>query len=105
MAKGNIKSIRFSDEILTIIEAQPGETFTAKYEGLIRTCFQELPQKQKELENIQAQIQAERTRLRRIRDQGNKLERTMNDLKWSMDNITRQTKQATSALGELIGEV
>ena len=105
MAKGNIKSIRFSDEILAIIEAQPGETFTTKYEGLIRTCFQELPHKQKELESIQRQIQAERTRLRRIRDQGNKLERTMSDLKWSMDNITRQTKQATSALGELIGEV
>ena len=48
--KGNIRSMRFSDEILEIIESQPGETFTAKFEHLVTRCIMELPRKEQELQ-------------------------------------------------------
>ena len=104
MAKGILKSIRISEDVLAIIEAQPGETFTAKLEGMIRTCYQEMDRKQAELASVQKTIDTERTRLRRIREDGNKLVHTMSELKWSLDSITRQTKQATANLAKLIGE-
>ena len=46
MAKGVLKSIRIPEDILEMIEAQPGENFTAKFENLVRRCVQELPQKE-----------------------------------------------------------
>ena len=48
--KNNIRSIRFSDEIIEMIESQAGETFTAKFEALVTRCMWELPKKEKELE-------------------------------------------------------
>ena len=104
MAKGILKSIRISEDVLEIIEAQPGDTFTAKLEGMIRTCHQEMAVKQAELKAIQKTISREHDRLRQIRDKNNKLERTISDLTYSMTTISTQTKRATSALAELIGE-
>ena len=52
MAKGILKSIRIPEDILEMIEAQPGESFTAKFENLVRRCVQELPQKERELKGI-----------------------------------------------------
>ena len=66
--KSNIRSMRFSDEMIEIIEAQAGETFTAKFEALVTRCMWELPAKEKELAGIQEQIQRERKNLRYIQD-------------------------------------
>ena len=41
--KNNIRSIRFSDEMIEAIESQTGETFTAKFEALVTRCMWELP--------------------------------------------------------------
>ena len=46
--KSNIRSMRFSDEIIQMIESQAGETFTAKFEALVTRCMWELPQKEQE---------------------------------------------------------
>lgn len=62
-AKNNIRSIRFSDELAELIDRQVGDTFTQKFENLITRCVWELPQKEKELARIQADIQRERDRL------------------------------------------
>ena len=55
--KNNILSIRFSDELAELIDQQIGDTFTAKFENLITRCVWELPQKEKQLEEIQKRIQ------------------------------------------------
>ena len=55
--KNNIRSIRFSDELAELIDQQIGDTFTAKFENLITRCVWELPQKEKQLEEIQKRIQ------------------------------------------------
>lgn len=62
-AKNNIRSIRFSDELAELIDRQVGDTFTQKFENLVTRCVWELPQKEKELARIQADIQRERERL------------------------------------------
>ena len=72
--KSNIRSIRFSDEMIEMIESQAGETFTAKFEALVTRCMWELPTKEKELAWIQEQIQRERKNLRYIQDARRKLE-------------------------------
>ena len=64
--KSNIRSMRFSDEMIEIIEAQAGETFTAKFEALVTRCMWELPQKERQLESINATIKERREQLGRM---------------------------------------
>lgn len=54
--KNNIRSIRVSDDILELIEAQAGENFTQKYEALITRCFYEIPAVERRLEHINQEI-------------------------------------------------
>ena len=61
--KNNIRSIRFSDELAELIDRQVGDTFTQKFENLITRCVWELPQKEKQLADIQTRIDRERQRL------------------------------------------
>ena len=65
-AKSNIRSFRFSDEIAAILEAQDGDSLNAKFENLIKFCFQSIPQKQEQLDRINAQIEQRRETLRKL---------------------------------------
>ncbi len=89
-AKTNIRSIRLSDELMEVIEAQVGETFTEKYERLISRCVFEMPAKEKELEDLNRRIQeAERT-LEDRRRQAAELQRAIQILtntKWQLDRV------------------
>lgn len=75
--KNNIRSIRFSDEMIEMIESQAGETFTAKFEALVTRCMWELPKKEQELKFIQELIESERKNLRYIQDRKRKLEQNL----------------------------
>ena len=102
--KGNIRSMRFSDEILEIIESQPGETFTAKFEHLVTRCVMELPRKKKELQQVQDQIGQERRRLQNIRDQRTTIEQQFRCMKNYMSNYINQMCRATENLENLLDE-
>ena len=39
MAKNNIRSVRFSDEMIEIINQQVGENFTQKFERMVYNCY------------------------------------------------------------------
>ena len=39
MKKNNIRSIRFSDEMIDIIDQQVGDNFTQKFERLVYNCY------------------------------------------------------------------
>ena len=75
--KNNIRSIRFSDEMMEMIESQAGDSFTAKFEALVTRCMWELPKKEQELKFIQEQIDKERKNLRYIQDRKRKLEQNL----------------------------
>lgn len=64
--KNNIRSIRISDEILEAIEAQAGRNFTEKFERLITRCIFELPEIEKRLQGMKAEIEAKREELQKF---------------------------------------
>lgn len=99
--KNNIRSMRFSDDILAMIEAQPGDTFTNKFERLVMTCVQELPKKQKELKYIQDEIAREREQLRTVQRAKTTFTQNLNNLEWSMKNLASQVNRASKALEEI----
>lgn len=75
--KNNIRSIRFSDEMMEMIESQAGDSFTAKFEALVTRCMWELPRKEEELKFIKEQIDKERKNLRHIQERKRKLEQSL----------------------------
>ena len=96
--KNNIRSIRFSDELAELIDRQIGRTFTEKFENLVTRCIWELPQKEAELERIQAQITQERQRLR-------ELEQKRTDLQRIMSGLDRALNQCLYSTGETIRQL
>lgn len=102
--KGNIRSMRFSDDVVRLIEDQPGDTFTAKFEALIYHCVQELPSKERDLQVIQDLIDNERWRLDRIRETAADLERNISRLTNSLQYFSSQTQQVVNSIDRLIND-
>lgn len=92
--KNNIRSIRFSDDVLEIIEAQEGDTFTAKFESLIRTCFQEMPKKEQELGWYKQRIEEEKKNYEYVRKEVSKMRNTIRGLNFTLESMTRQINLA-----------
>lgn len=96
--KSNIRSMRFSDEIIEIIESQAGETFTAKFEALVQRCMWELPRKEKELEDLNKAIKEQRERYLQIRKQTDAISSQLNNFKYSLQNMEFQVNRAADSL-------
>lgn len=69
MAKNNIRSVRFSDEMIEIINQQIGNNFTQKFERMVYNCYMLLPEKQRQLEKLESDI---RLRRRDLEDLSNR---------------------------------
>ena len=102
--KSNIRSIRFSDDVLEIIEAQEGETFTAKFESLIRKCHQDLPQKERELTQIQKHINYEWQRLTNTQKMINEVQNATLRMESNLRYWNIQASNAAKQLEKLIGD-
>lgn len=102
--KGNIRSIRFSDDVLEIIEAQPGENFTAKFEHLIRRCHQELPEQEKQLALIRDLIKMESQRLQRTRTVINEIQSEAYRMQRNLEYWNREASNSASRLEKLMDE-
>lgn len=96
MAKGNIRSIRISDDMAALIEQQAGNNFTEKWENLVTRCVWELPQKEKELANIQKYINEAWKKLEDL----NRQKRQLNEITAVLD----RTKAYIKRLEELTTE-
>lgn len=57
MAKDVIKTIRLSQDDFDYIYAQPGSTFSQKFDGLIALMRDEIPEKQAQLEHLNRLVQ------------------------------------------------
>lgn len=104
-SKSNIRSMRFSDTMIEMIESQAGETFTAKFEALVTRCMWELPKKEEELKFVQSRIRNEYARLDRIRKAANDLEQKLNSYNSNMQYYVQQSKQAVNSIDQLIKDV
>lgn len=94
MAKSNIRSIRLSDEILEVIEAQAGENFTAKYEALITRCMFELPAAEKKLEQINQQIYEKRQQLGRLSQKADAFAAALRNMERDLQSLGRTIAKA-----------
>lgn len=104
-AKGNVRSMRLSDDCLQIIESQPGESFTAKFEYLVHHCIDELPETERRLQFTKELIQAEDKRLERIRKQAFELDSSVSSLMNALQYFNRQTQQVIKRVDSLINDV
>lgn len=102
--KSKIRSMRFSNEIIEMIESQTGETFTAKFENLVQRCMWELPKREEELKRINDQIEYQRKRLSRIQDQANAIESQFNSFKYSIQDMQSTIDYAVKKLSDTIKE-
>ena len=94
-AKNNIRCMRFSDETIDLIDRQWGDTFTQKFENLVTRYIWELPAKEKELANVQAQIDRERKKLQRLQDANRELDqftRQLDNAKKYFDYVEQSAK-------------
>lgn len=104
MAKNNIRSIRFSDELADLIERQVGDTFTQKFENLITRCVWELPEQEKRLERVREDIRLERERLynlQRATEQLRLLEQDIQSAQRYFQIVERRAKAIAEAAEEL----
>ena len=94
MAKNNIRSIRFSDELADLIDRQTGDTFTEKFESLIYRAFYELPAKEKELAEINQRIEKQLQRLLAIQKTTEQLYTLQRDIESTVNNFIRIRQRA-----------
>ena len=64
--KGNIRSIRISDQMAILIEQQIGNNFTEKWENLVARCAWELPEREKQIKQLDDQIAQKRKQLQEM---------------------------------------
>lgn len=68
MAKNNIRSVRFSDEMIEIINQQVGDNFTQKFERMVYNCYKLLPEKQRQADRLDILIKEKREALNNLQD-------------------------------------
>ena len=95
--KSNIRSMRFSDEILGMIEDQPGDTFTAKFENLVRKCIKELPETEWRLKHLNQEIKERQTQLAKLREQYTRARTSLRSMEQKMEALDYEIIRA---LGE-----
>ena len=91
-AKNNIRSIRFSDDILAAIEAQVGRNFTEKFENIVTRCLWELPATEEKLKDLEGKIQDKRKQLIQLEEQIRKLNYLSSKMK-ELERTINQTIQ------------
>ena len=68
MAKNNIRSVRFSDEMREIINQQIGDNFTQKFERMVYNCYMLLPEKERQAAELDKRITEKRESLNALID-------------------------------------
>lgn len=94
MAGKNIRSMRFSDEIIQMIESQTGENFTQKFENLVTRCMWELPQKERELASINEMIRTRREQLGRMTQRVTGYTKALQRMEFNLKQLDREICKA-----------
>ena len=98
--KTNCRSIRFSDRIKDLIEAQVGETFTDKFENLVTRCAFELPRKEKEIEILEKRIEMLRRQSQEMSQEIRQLQSTLFELRPKMETLSQGIDRAIARWGK-----
>ena len=96
MSKNNIRSFRYSDKVAQILENYEGESFNAKFENLVLFCFDNIEQRQKELDRINEEIKKNKELLFNLRSRTSDVDRMIRDMETLKDRISVVSEQALS---------
>ena len=99
MRKTNIRSIRFTDELVELIDRQVGDTFTARLENLVTRCVWELPERERQLAELDRQIAVKRKELMRLNEKAVTLRRTLDKVEGLVANIQTEIIWAVKEKG------
>lgn len=75
--KNNIRSMRFSDDVIEMIESQQGRNFSEKFENLVTRCMWELPEKERRIAELDKDIKEKCDIIRDLQDKYLRLSRTL----------------------------
>ncbi len=92
MAKSNNRNMRFSDEVIEMIESQAGRNFTEKFENLVTRCVWELPNKENEIKKLDKLIEKRKKELGDLAARYNRLAALYNSSYESSLEIAKQLK-------------
>lgn len=95
MAKSNIRSMRFSDTMIEIIEEQAGDTFTAKFDALVTRCMLELPEKERRIAELDRQIKQKREYINELYERAQLMQTTCRKLESAMNRLIEMISSAT----------
>ncbi len=92
MAKSNNRNMRFSDEVIEMIENQAGRNFTEKFENLVTRCVWELPNKETEIKKLDKLIEKRKKELGDLAARYNRLAALYNSSYETSLEIAKQLK-------------
>ena len=93
-AKTNIRSIRFTDEMAELIDRQPGDNFSAKFEALVTRCVWELPAAEAELERVNEKIRERREEFRQLYTRASTLSAEMRSMEYKAKQLEEELQKA-----------
>ncbi len=99
MAKNNLRSFCYSDEVAAILEAQEGKNLNDKFENLVLTCFYRLPEIRAEIKRLQQQQLAELDKLWALRGQLEELGRLSDTLHTAQHYLKLVVRKAEKIAG------
>ncbi len=91
MAKNNIRSFRYTDEVRDILENFKGESMNEKFENLVKYCFVQVPFQEKRLEEIESEMSQKYDKLRNVSHQAREIDMligNLNDIKLKIHNAS-----------------
>lgn len=95
MGKTNIRSMRFSDTMIEMIEAQAGDTFTAKFEALVTRCMWELPKKEAQIAELDNLIKLKKAHIDELDSRAQLMLYTCRRIEPAMAKLTELINSAT----------
>lgn len=88
--KNNIRSIRFSDELLEIINNQVGDNFNQRFERLVYNCYMLLPKREQQLKTLDDQLARRRRELEDLANRYNSAAGCLRSLEYQLRDIQCQ---------------
>lgn len=94
MSKNNVRSFRFDDDVMEIINNFTGQNLTDKFDNLVRFCHMKVPETEKRLKEVEKQLEAKRKLLADLTKQTAAMDRMMAELSQAKVYVERVSKQA-----------
>jgi uncharacterized coiled-coil protein SlyX len=80
MAKNNIRSFRYSDDVRDILEGFKGSSMNEKFDNLIRYCYEQVPFVEKRLAEVNKQIDEKHKKLQSVSRQAREIDMLIGNL-------------------------